>query len=277
MRPVVGADELRGDAQLVAVLAHAAFQQVGDAELGADRAQVLVLALERETRGASHQPQRRHLCKLVEDFLGQAVAQVFLIVRLREVGKGQHGHGGPCIRDCGGCGRCGRVCRRRCCVVTTFAGALVVPERPAAEDEQQRNDRELGTADPLLAAIAVVPGDDQHDGQANQQREAGELLQLLGPVQKRADVGEALKEAPGARDVGDAPLHHLAAAQSGPGAVALPLARVAHALLPVATECSGIASRRSLECLVPGRSGHGIKDRSWPTAEVGESPLAESR
>ena len=31
----------------------------------------------------------------------------------------------------------------------------------------------------------------------------------------------------------------------------------------LATECSGIASRRSLECPVPDRPGHTIKDRSW--------------
>ena len=52
---------------------------------------------------------------------------------------------------------------------------LVAPEQAAAEQEQQREDREFGAADALLAAVAVVPGEDQDDGQADQQCEAGEL------------------------------------------------------------------------------------------------------
>ena len=50
MRAIAAVDQLRGDAQLLAVLAHAAFQKVGDAQLLADDPQVLVLALEREAR-----------------------------------------------------------------------------------------------------------------------------------------------------------------------------------------------------------------------------------
>ena len=34
--------------------------------------------------------------------------------------------------------------------------------------------------DALLAAIAVVPGEDEHDGQTDQQGERGELLELSG-------------------------------------------------------------------------------------------------
>ena len=66
--------------------------------------------------------------------------------------------------------------RRGGCVLVGFAGALVVPERPAAEQQQQREDRKLRGADALLAAVAVVPGEDQDDGQADQECEGRELL-----------------------------------------------------------------------------------------------------
>ena len=89
-------------------------------------------------------------------------------------------------------GRSSRLERRRsgaagCAAVLCrsgrFACAVVVPEGPAAEQEQQRDDRELGAADALLAAVAVVPGEDEHDGQPDQEREGGELLELLWPVE----------------------------------------------------------------------------------------------
>ena len=50
-----------------------------------------------------------------------------------------------------------------------LARALVVPERPTAEQEEQREDRELGVRDALLAAVAVVPGEDEDDRQTDQE------------------------------------------------------------------------------------------------------------
>ncbi len=69
-------------------------------------------------------------------------------------------------------------------------------------------------------------------GKPTMKRENRDPLQLLGPVKRGADVGEALQEAPGTGGVGNAPLHHLATAQPVPGA--LPVGRVGHALLPSA-------------------------------------------
>ena len=66
-------------------------------------------------------------------------------------------------------------CRRLRSASGGFARVLVAPEEAAAEQEQQREDRELGAADALLAAVAVVPGEDQDDGQADQQCEDREL------------------------------------------------------------------------------------------------------
>jgi len=43
-------------------------------------------------------------------------------------------------------------------------GALVGPERTAAEQQEQREDRELRRGDPLMTAFAVVPGEHEDEG-----------------------------------------------------------------------------------------------------------------
>jgi hypothetical protein len=53
------------------------------------------------------------------------------------------------------------------CPPTRIAHALVVPERPAAEQQENRPNGELGSRDALLTAVAVVPREDQDDGQAD--------------------------------------------------------------------------------------------------------------
>ena len=60
--------------------------------------------------------------------------------------------------------------------------ALVVPERPSAEQQEQREDRELGGRDALLTAVAVVPGEDEHDRQPDSEREHGDLPYLWGQL-----------------------------------------------------------------------------------------------
>jgi len=45
-------------------------------------------------------------------------------------------------------------------ILPPFAGALVVPERPAAQQQEQREDRGLGGGDALLTTVAVVPSED---------------------------------------------------------------------------------------------------------------------
>jgi len=83
----------------------------------------------------------------------------------------------------------------------------------AAEQQQRRQDRELDAAHALVAALAVVPGEHDRDRQADEQDDGRNLLQLLRPPEGVAHVGDALQQSPGPRRVGDAPLHHLAAAQ----------------------------------------------------------------
>ena len=92
--------------------------------------------------------------------------------------------------------------------------ALVVPERPAAEQQEQREDRELGGADALLAAVAVVPGEDQDDRQADQERERRESAE---PARGQLNVSLTYSSPcrnPHAAATYDSPLDDLAAAQA---------------------------------------------------------------
>ena len=82
----------------------------------------------------------------------------------------------------------------------------------------------------------MVPGQDKHDRQADDEREQGDLPHLLRPVEGLADVLEALQEPPGGRDVYESPLDDLAAAQavqvlSGPRSAGVSVTRPA----PMAT------------------------------------------
>ena len=66
----------------------------------------------------------------------------------------------------------------------------------AIYQKEQREDRDLGGRQALLATIAVIPGDDEDDGQTDQQRERAELLDLAGPVEGVAQVRKAFVERP---------------------------------------------------------------------------------
>ena len=99
-----------------------------------------------------------------------------------------------------------------------LACALVVPERPAAEQQEQREDRKLGcsrAADHGRRGTTPGPARSQPDDE----REHCDLPYLLGPVERLADVLEPLQESPGGGDVYNSPLGDLAAAQPGPGAL----------------------------------------------------------
>ena len=107
------------------------------------------------------------------------------------------------------------------------------PDDAAAHQEEQCEDREFRGRQTLLAAIAVVPGEDQHDRQADQECKDCELAELFRPVESLADVFEALQDSPGAGGVRNSPLHHLAAAQPGPDALTPTLGRrVGHVRVP---------------------------------------------
>ena len=105
------ANQLSADAQHLAALAHAALQHVGHPELAGDRADVFVLALERECRRAGDHPQVRAVRQALDQLLGQAVGEMLLVALLAHVGKRQHGdrlvlhrHGGLGWRHAVACG-----------------------------------------------------------------------------------------------------------------------------------------------------------------------------
>ena len=102
---------------------------------------------------------------------------------------------------------------------------LVVPERPSAEQQEQREDREFRGRDALLSPIAVVPGEDQDDGQTDQECQERDLAELYRPLEGLGDVLQTLQESPGSGDVDQSPLDDLAAAQSAPGALGCTLCR----------------------------------------------------
>ena len=101
-----------------------------------------------------------------------------------------------------------------------------------------------GVRDALLTAVAVVPGEDQDDRQADQEcEESRSAGAVRGQSKVLADVLEALQESPGSGDVDHSPLHDLAAAQPGPGALGSTLCRrVGHSAAPMASECSGLSA-----------------------------------
>jgi hypothetical protein len=78
--PVGRGDELCRDADAIAGLSDAAFQDVRYSEGQSDLANVLMLALECESRGARDHPQIRNFGQQIDDLLGKAVAQVFVLL-----------------------------------------------------------------------------------------------------------------------------------------------------------------------------------------------------
>src|ERR1700688_3669183 len=89
MHPIGGPDELRGDTQRLPGLAHAAFQEMRDAQPAGDRAHVFVPALELERGGARNYLETGTSREVIDQLLGQAVREVFLVFALAHVDKWQ--------------------------------------------------------------------------------------------------------------------------------------------------------------------------------------------
>ena len=91
-------DQLRADAQPIAGLADAAFDEVADAQLASDRADVGRLTLEQERGVARRDRQRRDLGQIGGDVLADPVAEIFLLRVAAHVGEGQDADGWPTRR-----------------------------------------------------------------------------------------------------------------------------------------------------------------------------------
>ncbi len=85
--------ELRRDAQLIALLAYAPFEHVGNTQLAPDLAQVLVVPLERERRGTTGNLEFLHVGEQVEQLLRDTVGEVLLVLGRAHVDERQHGDG----------------------------------------------------------------------------------------------------------------------------------------------------------------------------------------
>ena len=83
-------DQLRGDAHAGARLAHAAFEDVSDAELARRVLDVDLLALETERRVARDDRQRRNLRQIGDDVLADPVAEIFLLRISAHILERQH-------------------------------------------------------------------------------------------------------------------------------------------------------------------------------------------
>jgi hypothetical protein len=86
-------DQLRGDAYLVALLAHRTFEDRGNPERRCDLTQVIVLALVVKRRGTSGDLEILDLGPRIEDFFRHAIGKVFLVMPWTEIGEGQHSNG----------------------------------------------------------------------------------------------------------------------------------------------------------------------------------------
>ena len=99
--------ELRGDAHAVARLAHAAFQDIGDAELRADLLHTDGLAFVDEGRIARDHQEPAQPGERGDDVLADAVGEILLLRIAAHVVEGEHRDGGPLGK------RQGDVVRRR--------------------------------------------------------------------------------------------------------------------------------------------------------------------
>src|SRR3546814_15287924 len=81
-----GIDQLRRDAHVLAGAAYAAFEYRADAQLSRHGGDAGLLALEHERGGARRALELRQLRQQVEDFLGDAVAEVF-VIGVAELGR----------------------------------------------------------------------------------------------------------------------------------------------------------------------------------------------
>src|SRR3979490_764180 len=84
------ANQLCGDAQLLAALANAALEHVRHSELARNRAHVFIPALELKRRGARDDLQICAMHEAVYQLLGQAVREVLLLLVAADIHEREH-------------------------------------------------------------------------------------------------------------------------------------------------------------------------------------------
>jgi hypothetical protein len=207
-----GANQLRGDARALAGTAHAALQHRVHAKLLADAAQVLVLALELERRGAPDHLHAVDARERVQDLLGQAVGEELVLRIVGHVDEGQHGDRlerarlGRWLR--------GLRRRRRCAREIGRPPVLAVPDRCATRRNDQQQQDGLHPRRALNATLAVVPGQHQRGEEADHGHRNGNTHRRGRPAIGARQQAEHLQQHPGAGGVAEQPFGQLAFAQA---------------------------------------------------------------
>ncbi len=87
----IGVDELRGHAQVIALPAHTALQDVAHSEGMGDLADVAGTPLEGVGRGLRRNPDAGYACQAARQLLGQAVREILIAAAWTDVDERQYG------------------------------------------------------------------------------------------------------------------------------------------------------------------------------------------
>ena len=91
MKAIGDANQLRGDAYLRSIATNTALDDVGNAELAANLADVAALFFKLKHRGARHHLELRHLGEDVQQLLRHAVGEIILLRLAAHVREWQDG------------------------------------------------------------------------------------------------------------------------------------------------------------------------------------------
>ena len=93
LEAVSGVHQLGGDADPIAGAPNAAVKNVDNAKFGGNLADLRVLALKRERRTPRGHTQAVNLTQRDQNFFGQSVAEILVLLIRAQIDEGQHGDG----------------------------------------------------------------------------------------------------------------------------------------------------------------------------------------
>jgi hypothetical protein len=218
MRVGPSLDQLRRDPHGITRLAHGTFQHVCHVQRARDLGDPDLLALECERRGARGHLQLRNLGEQIQQFFGDTVGKVLVRLLVAHVHERQHGD------------RLRR-CRYRCFLVDTVVQHEAVGHQQHDRDSHDRDDREVELAagvvcdrlvrlDLALALQAfrrefVEPSERDPQRKADHRRDEKPARCPLRRTDRRAQLGNALRQRPDRRDIERSRAQHVAALEFG--------------------------------------------------------------
>src|SRR2546421_9781371 len=93
MESITRVDQLRGEADAIAFAAKTTFQNFLHIQFLPNFGYICIFSLKRKGRSARDDTETLHLRQRIENFFADAIAKIFLIVRLAQINKGQHSDG----------------------------------------------------------------------------------------------------------------------------------------------------------------------------------------